>query len=492
MTTEVTQDDRELAFGAIASGAVNAIKLILQLLMFPVMARLLGPEEFGIYALALPTVTLIALLSDGGLGATLAREDESSELVWSSAFWALLLIGIMLGLFSMGLGIVLAFVAHQPRLSGIIGLLSIGLVFMTISVVPNARLARRKHLGTGAAVDLMANVSGAIIAVIMAWEGAGALSLAVQYLTVFAIRAVLLNVVAFRPPKLTFSLKALRHHFLSGGIMIAIRISEYAGRLAENFLISRLFGTTLLGSYTLSIQVSKFSIEALSNVTWSALYVQALTGEKLQIDILHRRLCRMLGVALFPVSFLVAAAAPELVNLLLGTQWTSMVVFLQVFMLIYSFNAICSQAGSVLQAYGRLDIFFWCTLGLSLGRVLAIGLGYWLGLEAAICGIVVVTLSFSVAMLVFSPAATGCQSLPMLRGLVGPVVSGALAAACYRITVYLFGTSLSAMCMGLAVGLVGYGLAMVVIDLRRVGEDLTVARSIMFRHARRALDPAAL
>ena len=49
--------NRKLAFGAIASGTVNVVKAALQLLLLPVMARLLGPDEFGVYALALPTVS---------------------------------------------------------------------------------------------------------------------------------------------------------------------------------------------------------------------------------------------------------------------------------------------------------------------------------------------------------------------------------------------------------------------------------------------------
>ena len=53
-----------------------------------------------------------------------------------------------------------------------------------------------------------------------------------------------------------------RHHLASGGAMIAIRISDYAGRLIENFFVNRMFGTTLLGSYTFGNQVSKVSTEA--------------------------------------------------------------------------------------------------------------------------------------------------------------------------------------------------------------------------------------
>src|SRR5580693_8496502 len=147
LTSEISHSGRRLAFGAMASAAVNAIKLILQLLLFPVMARLLGPDEFGLYALALPTVALIALLADGGLGATLAREDESSELIWSSAFWALVFLGITLALGSAGFGVLLGYLSKQPRLYGIIGLLSPSLGFLTLSVLPAARLPRRRLLG---------------------------------------------------------------------------------------------------------------------------------------------------------------------------------------------------------------------------------------------------------------------------------------------------------------------------------------------------------
>jgi PST family polysaccharide transporter len=490
VTPEITHSDRRLAFGAIASGLVNAIKLILQLLLFPVMARLLGPEEFGLYALALPTVALIALLADGGLGATLAREDEAAELVWSSAFWALLFLGVTLALCSTGFGVVLSHLAKQPRLPGIIGLLSLGLVFMTISVVPSARLARRKHLGASAAADLSANLSGAAVAVAMAWHGAGAWSLAAQYLVLYAIRAVVLNCVAFHPPKAIFSFRALQHHFVSGGTMIAIRISEYAGRLIENFLINRSFGTALLGSYTFGNQVSKVSTEAASNVIWAALYVQALTGERSQIVVLHRRLCRMLGIALLPFSFLAAAAAPELVNLLLGAKWIGLAFFLQVFLPIYSFSVISSQTAPILQAYGRFDIFFWCIFGLSLGRVLAVALGWWLGLDAAVYGIVAVTLVFCVSMLLLPSKATGCHALPMLRGLVGPAVSAVLASCSYVMIVNGLGGNMTGMCVGLAGGLVAYVVSMVLIDLRQLGEDWAIARRIIAPRAAPATRPS--
>ena len=72
-------DKRRLALGTLLGGAANLCRVCLQIVMLPVMARLLGPNEYGLYALAMPTITFVTMLADGGLGSSLARESEADE-----------------------------------------------------------------------------------------------------------------------------------------------------------------------------------------------------------------------------------------------------------------------------------------------------------------------------------------------------------------------------------------------------------------------------
>ena len=470
---------RRLAVGALAGGLVNIIKVALQLVLLPVMARLLGPSEFGLYALALPTVSLVTLLADGGLGATLSREQETNSLLWSSAFWALLLMGVTLALGSSAFGILIGYLADQPRLPSMIALLSLSLVFLTLSVVPGSRLVRRKHLGVMAFADLASNVVGTIIAVTMAWFGAGAWSLAAQYVAVFAIRAVIVNLAAFHLPAARFSLAVLRPHLISGGILIVSRIFEFAGRATENFLINRIFGTAVVGSYNFSNQVSKFVSDAASNVTWGAIYVQALTEDRNKVVILHRQLCRLLGVVLFPTVFLAAAAAPELTFWMLGPKWADLPFLLRIFLPLYALSAISTQTAPLLLAYGRFDIQLWCMIGLSVGRILAVGLGYWIGIEGAACGVALVTLAFCIAMIVAPAGATGCRPLPMLAGLVRPVVSSLVASIAFLILKTIFPQNIVGTLLGLGAGFVVYLLCLVLIDRKGLIEDWNSAIRIL-------------
>ena len=70
--------DRRAFLGTIAMGSVNAARIGLQLLVLPILARLLGPEAFGLIGLAMPFILLSSVLADAGLGTALMRHQNPS------------------------------------------------------------------------------------------------------------------------------------------------------------------------------------------------------------------------------------------------------------------------------------------------------------------------------------------------------------------------------------------------------------------------------
>lgn len=484
---EPVASSRRLALGALASGTVNVIKVGLQLLLLPVMARLLGPSEFGVYALALPTVSFVALLADGGLGATLAREPESHSRVWSSAFWLLLLTGIILALGATIFGLFVSYMASQPRVATMIAVLSLSIIFLVLAVPPSARLARRKNLGAGALAELVANIVGAAIAVVLALRGAGAWSLVAQYLTIYASRSIILNLAALSWPTLEFSFSVVKIHLAAGGLIVTARLVDYASRVGENVLVDRIFGTAVLGSYTFANQISKFAGETIGNVTWAALYVQALTSDRRTTAEIYRKLCRLVAAILFPATFLAAAAAPELVSTLLGAKWNELTPMLQILLPVVAFWTVANQSTAMLLAVNRFDIAFWCGVALSLGRLLAIFCGTWIGLLAAVYAVAGVTLLYVTLLLLLAAQVTGCSPIAMLRGLVGPTCSSLAAATVCLFFLRQGPTTLGWTIICLLLGIGVFACSMLVIDRKDLVEDWIILRKI-FASQRVGLD----
>jgi O-antigen/teichoic acid export membrane protein len=106
--------------GNLISGIPNNVfRILFQLMMLPLMARLVGPSELGAYAVAAPVLSFITLLSEAGLGDSLAREKSNDTLAWSSAFWRLMASATLLAVGVYGVSFIVAYLAHQPRLPDI-------------------------------------------------------------------------------------------------------------------------------------------------------------------------------------------------------------------------------------------------------------------------------------------------------------------------------------------------------------------------------------
>ncbi len=81
---------RRLAANVFTGVLANVTRILIQVIMLPVMARLLEPSDMGLYALALPLISFVLLLSDAGLGDSLAKERTDGTIVYPPAQGALL------------------------------------------------------------------------------------------------------------------------------------------------------------------------------------------------------------------------------------------------------------------------------------------------------------------------------------------------------------------------------------------------------------------
>jgi PST family polysaccharide transporter len=471
---------RRLAFGAGAVGLVNIVKVLIQLVVLPIMAKLLSPHEFGLYALAAPTVMFAVTLADGGLGVSLAREPESSTVVWSTAFWVLLLTGFCLAIGVSAWGLVMGVLTHQPRLPSLIMLMSVSLILLTITVPSGARLTRRGRLGTSAAADLVATVAGFTLAIIAARRGAGAYSLAIQYVCGFAVRAVWINLAAFEAPKFEFQMSSLKSHLITGSSLIGQKLVDFVERLSGSALLARLLGAVPLGQYTFATQISRFSTEATGSPIWAAVYVHAIRNDTPSTIPMYTQLCRFLGILLLPGSIIVAAAAPHLVALFLGPQWAPAAVVLRVVLPTYALSTVCAQVGALLLAHGRSDLVLWSSCITSAGRIIAIISGYWFGLLGIAIGVSIANLLYCVLIQALAMRVIDCRPGQLVSGLVGPFAAAIGGAGAFLFSRSFLGAgSASTLLADVALAVLVAVVVLVLVDFRRLKDDLATIRRLI-------------
>ena len=153
---------------------------LIRLLTVAVLARFLTPADYGAAAIAIALATFAPTVADMGIGSALVQAQTASRLVRSTAFWASIGFGI-------GLFVLIAAAAEpvgrflgEPQIAEMV--VAGGLTFAIYSVgsTSQAMFMREMRFRSIELRNWLALLTGAVVAIIAAANGAGPWALVLQ------------------------------------------------------------------------------------------------------------------------------------------------------------------------------------------------------------------------------------------------------------------------------------------------------------------------
>ena len=159
------------------------------------LARMLTPEAFGLYAIVTFFLAFLVAFGDAGLAASLIRSrDEPTEKDYNVIFtMQLLFVGIAGGIF----WVLSPWIAQAYTLevadAWVFRLMALSLIVTSFVVIPQVRLERELRFDRIAVVEITQAIVFNVIAVGMAWYGYGPISFGIAMLCRAITGAVLLN-----------------------------------------------------------------------------------------------------------------------------------------------------------------------------------------------------------------------------------------------------------------------------------------------------------
>lgn len=477
---EPIMDRRRLAVGTMVHGASNLLKIALQLIMLPLMARLIGPSEYGLYTIAMPAVLLALTLAEGGFGASLARESAADRDLWSSALWILLGTGVLFAGMTSLASLFLAAVAGETRLPAVMTVLSGCLILYTVSVPFSARLIRAGQIAVAPIGDIIGNMVGAGCALTLALAGAGVWSLVVQALATYGVRSLLAITFGWFNPKLTLSFSKLRSHLWIGGAIVGNKLIDNGGKVAENTLIGRILGGTYLGSFGLANQVPRFLAKSALNALWLNLYVQALHAETDDARFeAYRKLSRIIALSLFPISTVISAESEPLISIFLGPAWANMSPLFQFILVSYSLSTVGLLGSALTYAKGLTALQLRITAETALIRLLVIVSAHWIGVRILYISLPLANVFLFWRSLTVSCRVVGGAPTQIVAPLLRPATCATIAGIAGWIAVHVLPSTVLAMAAIFIACSALYLVLLLLLDNKRFVEDLTEFRKFM-------------
>jgi PST family polysaccharide transporter len=422
---------RRLAANLFTGMLNNIFKVCIQVVMLPLMARLLGPTEMGLFLLAQPMLRFVGLLVDAGIGDSLAQDKSEGTIVFSSAFWGLLVSGITMSIAVYIASFFYASWAHQPRLPEIMLPLTITLFLTCATVIPYAMLLREGNMVPGTVTDFFAVLGGAIVGVVMALNHCGVWAIVCQYLSASIVRAIVINCIRPFIPRWEFSMKSLLSHTRIGGAILGGRLIDLGGGQTEQTQVSRVLGSTANGLYGYSNLIGRFFTDSLSNPMWANLYYIAIHKERDDVLRHYVRSHRLFGLVIFPCVVFLSLSMPVLVPPLLGAKWTGGTQSIMIMVLSSPFAALSSYCGAVLFARREVKIMWVLSGSYALARVAVTFFMWHFGVIGLSIGLTVVNLIYYATVVIFVSPVIGNKRLDLVKAVAGPIAAAAVTGIAF-------------------------------------------------------------
>lgn len=249
---------------ALAYGMLNNIALRFgNLLLGVLLARLLAPAEFGVYAVALTVQAVLANLTDLGMAAFIVRTPDVERKA-PTVLTAGCAVGVALAAAMWALAAPLADQMGSPAATPVIQALSLTLVLTGAGSVPAAFIQRRLQQNRQLVADGSSFVVGATVAVVLIMLGQGAMSLAWSRVAGQLVAVVLLFRLSHHRPVLGFDTQVAREAVRFGLPLVGANVLSWLLLNMDYVIVGRLRGATVLGIYVLAFNISSWPTSAIS------------------------------------------------------------------------------------------------------------------------------------------------------------------------------------------------------------------------------------
>jgi len=339
--------EEPLAFRVVRGGlfvaASSYFNILFGFIANLVLTRLLAPEAFGIFALAMFFFSLLNLRPKIGVGQAFAqRPTTTGELIGTH-----LALDVAAGLGSFVLALVavpilLAFGYTRPVVWVTLALATVGI---SQSVMGTAWVLLDKELlfGRVSLVTTLAFPLSYVPAFALAVRGGGYWSLVAQNAAYAILLLVGLWWACRRYMPQVWQMRwrfnrVIAREFIRFGAMVGL--ATIAGTLAlqfDNFLVGSLVSVETLGFYDRAYRIAQWPTLLVSSVlTRPAFYAYAkLQDDAARLTKTFTMTSWLITTLALPLALAIFASAPDLVRLLYGERWLPSALFLR-FLVVYS------------------------------------------------------------------------------------------------------------------------------------------------------------
>ncbi|EMA40677.1 export protein [Halococcus hamelinensis 100A6] len=448
---------------AVTSGVwvtiTNVLDRFLQLVIVLFVARIIGPDDYGVMALALVVMSGLTQLSRLGIDAALIQREEANVDAYLDTAWMMqnargVLVAAILFLVAPFMASPAVF--DQPELTPVLRVLALSPLLSGLQNPGLLYLKKDLRFDKQFFYTISGTVFYVLVALGVAFVTQSVWALVFGLVASDFVRLIASYIVDDYRPWPRFDLGHARELFGYGKWIFASGVVLFLIMEGDDAFVGWYLGAAVIGLYQLGYQISNAPATEVTQTISSVVFP---TYAKMQND--ERQLrdgffktVQLTTFVSFPVAVGIAAVAPTFVNTFLTEEWGPMVPLIQLLAAWGLLRSLGATTGPLFQAIGRPEI----ATKIQFGKLVIIALLIYPA--TARYGAVGTALVIVGNSLVFSEPVSTYLAVRIVDGsyaeLLGLVAYPAVASAVMGLAVFGVHTA------GIATGVVEFCLLVVV------------------------------
>ncbi len=297
-----------------------------------ILARLLFPEDFGLYGVTLIIIRLGRRISNFGFSTVLVQKETIDKTETNTIFTVSFLLNFLVfAILMIGAPWFATFV-HNSAVTKLVRVIALTFVFNTFIMVSESLLKREldfKHISIARSVRSAVNY---LTAIVMALAGFGVWSLIGGEISAVLANTVLALVFAGWIPKLSYKHTVFKKLYSYGMRVSVVDYLNYFINNVDYLLIGRYLNMTALGYYERAFNLMSLTRRQVGRSMNEALFsaFSRIKDDRQRVVRNLKQILNYTAVVAYPVLIALIFLAPSLVYNLYGPKWIDTIVPLQI------------------------------------------------------------------------------------------------------------------------------------------------------------------
>ncbi len=326
--------------------------------LFMLIARMVGPEEYGLAMLCFVFLAFCSLLFNGmGDGIVTLQIKDSAKL--SSLFWVIIGTGFIVSLLCFGCARPFANFFNEPDLETLLKWFSIVPTLLAVQTVPQLLFMQRMDFKIYAIRSLVAIIGSGLVGVYMAYNGYGAFALIAQQIALYTLANMILWHFVGWKPALMLKKADVIETIAPGLKMMLSNTLAFVEQQAPRLFLGSFLGPISVGYYAFAFRMRMALQDMLIIPAFAVLFpaLSQIKGQSEEQNKIIGGIFFLIGLIVFPAVSMAILTAPLYVPLFFGDKWLPAIDLLQLFLVLGFVAPFAKVAEVIFRAHNKVGTY---------------------------------------------------------------------------------------------------------------------------------------